>query len=311
MNDFCYPHNPIGSLNKLADLLDISLDELIDLQNNTDQYYRLVQKKPKSDGSFREIYDVEPRLKKVHSKILDLFFKDLNYPDYLQGGIRKRDYLSDSKQHLNKKIIINEDVSNFFPSICEKVILQTWLKFFHFPKDVAECLTKLVSYKGFLVQGAKTSGYLCNVILWKREKKLYDYFKSNGFVYSRFVDDVTISTKRNIPNQEKTEIIRKVYGMFFSIGAKPNRKKHKIMPKGTVQKVHGINVSTTVATFPKDEQKKIRSAVYECEQKYLKIPDAEYQSLFNSTKGRVHHISRLNPEVAKRLLERLEKVKPT
>ena len=113
-NQFYYPHKPIASLDKLANCLGLSLSELRYLQKYSDKFFFLQSRKKKSDGSVRKIYDVRDRLKHVHEKIVQRFFKILDYPEYLQGGIQKRDHKSNARKHLNKKMIIQEDVKNFF-----------------------------------------------------------------------------------------------------------------------------------------------------------------------------------------------------
>gem|GEM_PF-4480519 len=40
----------------------------------------------------------------------------------MQGGIKKRDYISNANQHTRSHTIINEDISNFYPSISRKNI---------------------------------------------------------------------------------------------------------------------------------------------------------------------------------------------
>jgi hypothetical protein len=45
--------------------------------------------------------------------------------------------------------------------------------------------------------------------------------------------------------------------MLGSVNAKPNRTKHKIMPNGSRQNVHRVNVNTDTPTLPKKERNKV------------------------------------------------------
>lgn len=54
-------------------------------------------------------YDVKPQLKTIHEAIKNKIFGQVIYPDYLQGGLKKRDYISNVKKHVGKKTLITED----------------------------------------------------------------------------------------------------------------------------------------------------------------------------------------------------------
>lgn len=308
---FSYPHKPIASLEKLAICLGISVSELIVLQQNSNEYFFLCKRKQKDDGSFRDTYDVKQPLKEIHGKIVNRFLRNLNYPEYLQGGIKKRDCISNAKQHVKSNVIISEDITNFFPSISKKIIYQVWTGFFHFSHEVAECLSELITFNGFLVQGCKASGYLCNLILWDREYQLFQKLQKKGLTYTRYVDDVNISSPYYLNNKEKAEIVGNIVSLFQSVGARSNRKKHKIMHKGSVQTINKMNVTSKRPTISKKERSNIRAAVYECEVKFQKEKNSdEYKKLFSSTQGRVQYMERLHSKEADKLLRRLKLVQP-
>lgn len=309
---FCYPHKPIASLEKLAIYLGITLEELLYLRQYSNSFYFLHERKEKADGTFRDTYNVRDRLKNVHEKIAKKFFTILDYPEYLQGGICKRSSITNAKQHIGMNILIKEDISNFFPSISKKIVHQVWTGFFHFSHDVADCLAELVTYQGYLVQGSKVSGFLCNLIWWQREADLVAEFQKQGLVYTRFVDDVTVSTKRNLSNAEKKKIISKIYSLFHSVDAKANRKKQKIMHKGHQQTVNNMNVSIGKPTLPKEKRKEIRTIVFKCELTFQnkEIHITAYEKLFNSAKGKVFYLKQFHTVQAEQLLQRLNKIQP-
>lgn len=306
-----YPYSSIGKLDKLALALGCSESELRAITARSDTLYYLTNDIEKTDGSHRLTYDAKPSLKAIHGKICEAFLKRVNYPKYLQGSIKERDYLTDANQHTNSKVLISEDITNFFPSISKKVVHEMWVGVFGFSNDVAECLAELVTMRGYVVQGAKTSSYICNLVLWNREAKLESYLRSKGLTYSRYVDDVTVSSKRIIGHKEKSKIVSLIYTMFRSIGAKPNRKKHKIMPRNVKQDVHGVNVNKIKPSMPKEKRNKIRAAVHKCEILFKEKPNsAEYASYFNSVMGKVNTMGRMHKSAASKLKARLSEIKP-
>ncbi|MCL1039529.1 reverse transcriptase family protein [Shewanella submarina] len=295
----------------MALALGISEQELHSLTKQSDSLFFRTKLIDKPDGTFRETFDVAPGLKSIHAKICAIFFKRVNYPDYLQGSLKQRDYISDAKKHVGSKLLISEDISNFFPSISKKIVVEMWVGVFKFSPEVAECLAELVTKNGFVVQGAKTSSYVCNLILWNREALLANSLKAKGLTYSRYVDDVTVSAKRELNLKEKSEVIKSIYSVFMSVGAKPNRKKHKIMPRSGQQDVHGVNVNKLAPSMPKTKRNQIRAAVNCCERKFVDDPSSlEYIALFNSTLGRVNTLARMHKREAQQLKERLTKIKP-
>lgn len=311
MNLPIYPHASIANLSSLALALGISLKELHELAAKSDDYYFLTKKLEKPDGSFRLTYDVQPILKTVHGKISEVFLKKVDYPKFLQGSIKKRDYISDANQHVSSKILISEDITNFFPSISKKVVHEVWVGVFGFSNEVADLLAELLTYQGYVVQGSKTSSYICNLILWKREAELVNKLETKGFTYTRYVDDVTVSAKRIVSKAEKSEIINSIYSLFRSVGAKPNRKKHKVMPRKNRQEVHGVNVNKTVPTMPKKTRDQIRAAVHQCELAFGSCSTTkEYQSAYDSAMGRINTMGRMHAEEARKLRARLIAVKP-
>ena len=304
-----YPHKPIGSIKTLAKVLGLTEENLIKLANESDNYFFVAKQIEKPDKSIRYTYDVKKELKQIHEKICNSFLRKVNYPDYIQGSVKGKDYLSNCKIHTNKKIVIKEDISNFFPSISKKVIHQIWTSFFKFPNDVSELLSELVTFKGNLVQGAKPSSFLCNLVLWSRESMLVEEFYKKGYIYTRYIDDITICCAKNLSKKEQLYIIAKIYGMLKSIGVKPNRKKHNIMSNTVRQELHRVNLNTKKPTLPKKERNKIETAVFQLEQTYkTNIHIEQNKKLFDSTMGRVNMLKRIHPKKGQLLKERLQKL---
>ncbi|GAA0290413.1 reverse transcriptase family protein [Psychrosphaera haliotis] len=306
-----YPHESICNLSSLYKALGITEQQANNLRTNSSSFYFLTHKKVKPDNSIRYTYDVRPELKSVHERICAVLLRKVEYPDFLKGSIKGRDYLSNCAEHTGKKIVISEDVTNFFPSVKAPIVYQMWIGVFGMSHDVAKLLTELVCFEGGLVQGAKPSSFICNLILWKREARLVNELKSKGLTYTRYVDDITVSSSGFLNKKEIPRIISKIYGMLSSIGVKPNRKKHCIMPSSKKQDVHRINVNSNLPTLPKKKRKIIRAIVYRCSQADQSYKNtAEYRSMYNSALGKVNNLRRMHPKEGKQLLEILNNVKP-
>jgi len=202
-NKFKYPYKGIQHLDSLAKALSIPIQELIEISRQANNLY-IAQPPIKKDSSEkRYTFGAKSRLKKILIRINNIFLKRVQYPDFIQN-VKGKSYITNAQKHVNSKIIFNEDIKNFFPSTKRKWILLVWKDFFHFSNEVAECLTNLTTKDGFLPQGAETSTYLANLIFFDIEPQLYANFTNQGLMYTRYVDNISISSKSNIEGNKKS-----------------------------------------------------------------------------------------------------------
>lgn len=299
-----YPQRHIGSVPILARTLGIKFDQLSRLASDADYLYREVPQ-VKKDGTPRLTYDAKGLLKAVHGRIVKQIFRSVRFPDYLHGGIKDihnpRDQFSNAAMHTGAAIVINEDIQDFYPSLTFDVVYSIWTKLFHFAPDVAHVLTCLTTYRGILPQGARTSSYLANLAFWDTEPEVVKSLELDGFTYSRFADDVTISSKHMISSDEKTKLIAKVYGLLAKKGCRPKRCKHKIQSRGKRLEVTGLVVNRTRPTIAKDERRRIRAAVEQVERQATSNGSIKVLGkMYRSATGRVLRLKRAgHPEGAK------------
>src|SRR5690606_1446591 len=114
----------------------------------------------------------------------------------------------------------------------------------NFSPSVAKLLTKVITYDGFLPQGAPTSPALANLAFWDIEPDVVDNLQRNGFLYTRFVDDVIVSSKTDMQMKELKPIFSSVFDMFSRKGVKPNRSKIDISTSGHNMQIHNLNINS-------------------------------------------------------------------
>ena len=211
-----YLKKPIGSIDSLSKALSKDKKRLISLADEADSFYYLHEKREKPDGTFREIYAAKSELKVLQKSIHERLFSNVDFPYYLQGGIKDiiipRSHIKAVKFHKNAKLLVSMDISNFFPSLTSEVVFDIWKRFFNFPAPVAQLLTKLTTFNGTLPQGASTSQDLANLAFWDRESDVVDKLQRNGFKYTRYVDDVTVSSTTYIEMKELSPIFENIFG---------------------------------------------------------------------------------------------------
>jgi len=301
-----YNHGPVRSLTTLAEILDLTEAQLSKLAANANRMYWFRPQK-KKDGSLRETWDAFPQLKNVHALINQRFLRQVNYPLYLQGGIRDqqnpRDYVRNVRMHAGSACAITLDITDFFPSIGRHQVLSIWRDFFRFSDDVAKTLTALTTKDGVLPQGARTSSYLANLVFWDIEHELVDYFQRQGWTYSRLTDDITISKKTTPVGDETTRICSLAVSFIQRHSYTLKREKQKILRGNQRMKINGL-IANRHAALPKSERNRIRAQINTLA---CKLADGEDIDLhfIRSTLGKLDKLRRLHPWEAKQLETRL------
>lgn len=314
-NKACSKVGSIARIEALASMLSTTTSELIDLSENIPSLWKPGKVLRKKDGTPRTTHDARKPLKVIHERIKNRLLKQVHYPRYILGGISDkqttRDYARHAALHAKKKILISEDIRDFFPSTTSDVVLNIWQRFFNFAPEVAALLTKLTTHEGALPQGWKTSGYLANLALWDREPDFVTQLHRQGIVYSRFMDDVTVSAPFPISKTQMNSIISSIYGMLASCDFKPKRTKHKISTGRYRMEVTGLNVNATRPSMPKRRRNQIRAQVFQCEKLFKQnARSSEYLVQWRKASGNVGTMKRFNPGEAKGLRARLTAVKP-
>ena len=310
-----YPYDPFSSLLTLAKLLRESQRTLLSIAQDPRGYYRCIPIKRK--GKVRETWDALAPLKSIQARIQCLILRKVTYPRYLQGSIRDedqaRDFVSNASLHCGRRLVICEDIENFFPSTSSDLIYDLWCSLFHFPNHIARVLTGLTTLEGYLPQGAKTSSYLANLALWRTEPRLVKLLRGQGFTYSRYVDDITLSTDRRLTGSEIANVIRQIARMCSLSGFRLKRSKHSLKTSGNRMSATGLTVNRR-ASLPKEVRSQTRALVHQCEclantSKEMK-QTPHFAAEWNRASGKVALLSRLHPTAGNPLRERLRGIKP-
>lgn len=196
----------IRSINNLAYTLKITREEILSFTKNKDisiyyQEYEILKfysnGQPKMDrNGIQKRRIINPstlRLKNIQKQINRYILSKILMPDYIFGGTKGKDNVLNAKQHQGKKFKFITDLTNFFPSITNKMVYEMFIRY-NFSPDVASILTKLTTYKGHVPQGAPTSTYIANLVFTKTGNELEKLAKEHNLTFTSFVDDLTFSS---------------------------------------------------------------------------------------------------------------------
>ncbi|WP_122271390.1 reverse transcriptase family protein [Pseudomonas savastanoi] len=273
-----YPHRSIHSVKALARALGEPPERLLALAQRSSHLYRYVPQTKKDGVTPRHTYDAHEPLKAIQRKIVDRILSKVTYPEYLHGGIRDtklpRSIYSNARVHTGAKTVILQDISDFFPSITTEHMQRLFVGLFRFSPGVASLLANLVTREGQVPQGASTSSYLANLVFWDVEPALVTRFKAEKLVYSRFADDITVSSRTPIPAAVTSQVIASVTWMLSQKGCLQKRSKLHVRKRGQAlisgEKAEAVTVTGLVVDkptpgLPKRTRLAIRAAVKQLE----------------------------------------------
>jgi RNA-directed DNA polymerase len=306
-------HRCVFSPYHFAHLLSISMERLHWLADDKRGHYTCFPVK-KRDGGVREILAPKPYLKGVQRQILDDLLQRVRLNSHAEGFRKRRSILTNAKRHIAKKVVVKMDVKEFFPSITFERALGMFASL-GYPRQVALLLTRLVTHNGKLPIGAPTSPAISNIVCRRLDRRFSRLGEKAGFDYSRYADDITISSNNTGVNR----MIPFFKEIIKEEGFEVNEAKIRILRSGGRQKITGIVVNRK-PNLDKKEVRKLRAVIYNCShrdprqeakrwaenEKGLNNPHSYNLREFRSSlRGKIHFVRMVNPETGKRLIAQL------
>ena len=144
---------------------------------------------------------------------------------------------------------------------------------------------------GVLPQGAPTSPMLSNLAARKLDDLLVAFALEQGFVYTRYADDITISAVRFPKQLTVADIRRNIVRRIRKAGFHENEKKTRIAGPGSKKLVLGLLVDGPQPRLSKETYRRIDRHLHAA-QKYG-IPQTSAHEGFDSAFGFINHLSGL------------------
>lgn len=167
----------------------------------------------------RTINPPKDELKAIQKRINAYLVNNIDMPCYAFGGIKGKDNILNARMHKGQKYIFQTDLKDFFPYITHKMVYAIFVRN-GFSPDVASLLTKLITYKGHLPQGAPTSTTIANLVFVPAGLEIMAIAEREGLRFTTFVDDVTLSSQRDFK-----QVVPEILAIIESHGFKISRDK--------------------------------------------------------------------------------------
>jgi hypothetical protein len=277
---------------------------------------------PKKNPSlgYRIVYEIGHLFALNILKVLKFNLNELYEPhDSVHGFVPERGICSNAKQHLANYYLLRSDIKNFFESININMVYEVFMELGFIP-EIANVLSKITTLDDHLVQGLPTSPIIANLVSKSMDTELKSLCDKYNAVYTRYADDISISSNSNLPPLKEIENI--VNESEFKL----NTKKTKTFKRGQNQFVTGLSIFDNLyPRIPKKIKRKIRQELYyikkfgyeshickkldfdedNCDEDFV---SEEKRKLKNRIKGWIDYIHSIEPKVAKSFYNDLKEI---
>jgi RNA-directed DNA polymerase len=160
----------------------------------------------KKSGGVRIIQAPTSRLKVLQQAAASLLYEcieEINSARSLESTIshayqKRRSIVTNASRHRARRYVLNFDLQDFFPSINFGRVRGFFIRSgkFRLHPDVATVLAQIACHNNSLPQGSPCSPIISELIAQRLDMKLVQLAKEHRCTYSRYADDITLSTNQ-------------------------------------------------------------------------------------------------------------------
>ena len=225
--------------------------------------YYVSRKRKKKKGGFRVINAPETDLKSVQRDLADYLtgiHKTALNAQHITGFVEGKSIIDNAKPHVESEWVINLDIADFFPTVSStlvhkvlepikestgflaKILLEEGkTPFYGYNKQQ---IVTIATLEDKLPQGSPASPVIANIAAAETIDKEIFKIKGENWTYTRYADDITLSTKEKFPREYVQQVADSIIRVVeestpFSI----KREKINIKHRSQRQVVTGIVVN--------------------------------------------------------------------
>jgi len=312
---------------ELATALDLTVSRLRWLSYHSEAPTRVHYvsfEVPKKSGGVRRLSAPHARLATCQNWILENILNRLPVHDAAHGFVTGRSTVSNATPHLQAAVVVNADLSDFFPTIHFYRIEGLFRSFGYSPAVATilgllttECPRDEVLFQGdryypavgkrALPQGACTSPALSNLVSRNLDHRLQGIATKLGWTFTRYADDLTFSIKQD-SREQVGYLLARIRHICQDEGFEVNEKKTRVLGRNTRQSVTGIVVNDRLS-IPRSQVRRVRAILHQAQKTGLDAQNRENHPHFREwVTGMVAYINMVNPEQGNKLRESLSRL---
>jgi len=269
---------------------------------------------PKKTGGVRAISAPKPDLAKAQQWVQANILAGLDTGPDAHGFVKGRSIVTNAAPHVGKRVVVNLDLKDFFPTLTFPRV-KGLFRAFGYSESVATCLALLctepprvpveLAGKAYSVavgarvvpQGACTSPAVTNLACRRLDRRLAGLGAKLGFAYTRYADDLTLSTQTG----HIGSLLRTIRKILADEGFTENAKKTHIMRRGRRQEVTGVTVNDKMGVS-RAEVRELRAILHNAAKHGLASQNREEHPNFGAyLRGRVAFVTMVDPSKAEPL----------
>lgn len=267
---------------------------------------------PKRSGGTRNIQAPRVALLNLQKSIKPLLERDyrprINVHGFVAG--QDRSIVSNAEQHVQKKWVLNIDLENYFGSIhFGRIAGRLQTKPYSYTPEIAKFVAHIACYPtervidgkmedtSVLMTGGAISPLLANIVTDKLDSELARFCSQLGCTYTRYADDITISSNRNKfpgkiarfedPEDHKSVVLSEEFlDLIEENGFAVNHSKTRLLPAIFSQEVTGLIVNKKV-NVPRTFIRQVRAMLHDWDANGYVAAHKNHFEKFRPNRGRL------------------------
>src|SRR5690606_10720415 len=227
---------------------------------------------PKKNGETRIIDAPNNKLslfqKKLNEEILNIYKPKKS----VHAFCKKRSIKSNAQRHRKAKFLLSIDLKDFFHTITVNRVKGTFKAHpFYFNDEISSVFARLCCFNSRLPQGSPSSPILSNLVCRSLDTELSEICSQLKCQYTRYADDITISTKmKKFPvffgdyNNHRYDLSASFSRIFSKNNLYINKDKTRFQGQDERQVVTGLTVNKKI-NINRYYLKKVRAILHAIE----------------------------------------------
>jgi RNA-directed DNA polymerase len=279
---------------------------------------------PKKSGGTRLLAAPQPKLAAAQEWILTNILEKIPVHEAAHGFVAGRSTVSNATLHAGRDVVVNTDLSDFFPSIIFPRVAGLFREIGYSPAVATilallctDALRQKVIYAGkpyfvasgprALPQGACTSPAISNLVARRLDSRLNGIATKLQWTYTRYADDLSFSAGGETAKRVGY-LLAQIRHIAQNEGFSVNEKKTRVLRKQNRQLVTGVVVNDRPG-IDRETVRRLRAILHRAKKEGLAAQNREKLPHFEAwLGGMIAYVHMVNPKQAEPLRKALAAV---